>query len=81
MLPEMLGSALLSCSVSSRLHRPAQSLVERLGLLAKHSLAERLSDSMARLEAWVLRRAPEKHAGRRIVTARSLGITRECLYK
>jgi transcriptional regulator of acetoin/glycerol metabolism len=29
----------------------------------------------------VLRRALERHAGRRIATARSLGITREALYK
>ncbi len=34
---------------------------------------------MARFEAWVLRRALERHGQRRIVTACSLGITRECL--
>jgi DNA-binding NtrC family response regulator len=43
--------------------------------------AETLRATMARLESWVLRRALERHAGRRIATARSLGITRECLYK
>ncbi len=43
--------------------------------------SEQLRQTMARLEAWILRRALEKHAGRRIATARSLGITRECLYK
>ncbi|MFQ5514216.1 MAG: sigma-54 interaction domain-containing protein [Myxococcota bacterium] len=43
--------------------------------------SERLRETMARLETWVLRRALERHAGRRIATARSLGITRECLYK
>jgi transcriptional regulator with PAS, ATPase and Fis domain len=43
--------------------------------------SERLRETMARLEAWVLRCALEKHAGRRVATARSLGITRECLYK
>ena len=32
-------------------------------------------------EAWVLRRAFDRHANRRIAPARSLGITRECLYK
>ena len=36
---------------------------------------------MARFEAWVLRRALEHHGQRRIATARSLGITREWLYK
>lgn len=43
--------------------------------------SETLGETMARLEAWVLRRALERHEGRRIATARSLGITRECLYK
>ena len=43
--------------------------------------SETLRETMARLEAWVLRRALERHGGRRIATARSLGITRECLYK
>ncbi len=42
---------------------------------------ETLRETMARLEAWVLRGALEKHDGRRIATARMLGITRECLYK
>jgi DNA-binding NtrC family response regulator len=36
---------------------------------------------MARFEAWVLARALERHAGRRVSTARALGITREALYK
>jgi two-component system NtrC family response regulator len=43
--------------------------------------AETLRETMARLESWVLRGALERHAGKRIATARSLGITRECLYK
>ena len=43
--------------------------------------AETLRATMARLESWVLRRALERHEGRRIATARSLGITREGLYK
>jgi DNA-binding NtrC family response regulator len=34
-----------------------------------------------RLESWVLRRALARHDGRRVATARSLGITREGLYK
>jgi two-component system NtrC family response regulator len=44
-------------------------------------VAEGLRQTMARFEAWVLRRALEQHAGRRIATARALGITREALYK
>jgi DNA-binding NtrC family response regulator len=36
---------------------------------------------MARFESWVLQHALERHGQRRIATARSLGITRECLYK
>jgi len=43
--------------------------------------AETLRETMARLETWVLRRALERHGGKRIATARSLGVTRECLYK
>ncbi len=43
--------------------------------------AECLRETMARFEAWVLWRALKQHGGRRIATARSLGITRECLYK
>ena len=43
--------------------------------------SESLREPMARFEAWVLRGALERHGQRRIATARSLGITRECLYK
>ena len=43
--------------------------------------AETLRATMGRLETWVLRRALERHGGRRVATARSLGITREGLYK
>jgi Nif-specific regulatory protein len=42
---------------------------------------ETLRETMRRLEVWVLRRALERHRGRRIATARALGITREALYK
>jgi transcriptional regulator with PAS, ATPase and Fis domain len=42
---------------------------------------ETLRETMARFETWVLRNALERHSGRRIATARALGITRECLYK
>jgi len=43
--------------------------------------AETLAAQMARLEAWVIRRALAAHGGRRAATARALGITREGLYK
>ncbi len=43
--------------------------------------SESLRETMARFEAWVSLRALERHGQRRIATARSLGITRECLYK
>jgi len=42
---------------------------------------ETLRESMQRLEALMLRRALKAHRGRRAATARSLGITREGLYK
>jgi DNA-binding NtrC family response regulator len=49
--------------------------------LAPSSSTEGLREIMGRFEAWVLRRALEQHGGRRIATARALGITREALYK
>jgi transcriptional regulator with PAS, ATPase and Fis domain len=42
---------------------------------------ETLRETMRRLEVWVLRRALERYRGRRVATARALGITREALYK
>jgi transcriptional regulator with PAS, ATPase and Fis domain len=42
---------------------------------------ETLHESLARAEAWLLRRALDRHEGRRAATARALGITREGLYK
>ena len=42
---------------------------------------ETLRETLRRVETWVLRRALERHADRRIATARALGITREALYK
>jgi transcriptional regulator with GAF, ATPase, and Fis domain len=42
---------------------------------------ETLRDTMDRLEAWLVRRALERHQGRRNDTARHLGLTREGLYK
>jgi len=42
---------------------------------------ESLRETLARVEAWLIRRALETHGGRRSSTARRLGITREGLYK
>ena len=49
--------------------------------LPRDSSGETLRETMERFESWVLRRALEQNDGRRITTARALGITRECLYK
>jgi transcriptional regulator with PAS, ATPase and Fis domain len=43
--------------------------------------AETLRAQLARLEAWLIRRALAAHGGRRAATARTLGVTREGLYK
>ncbi len=42
---------------------------------------ETLRAARDRFEQWYIRGALRRHAGRKIATARSLGITRECLYK
>jgi Nif-specific regulatory protein len=65
---------------------PAERLSERLGqwlepLASVVCDAEPLRDSLARFEAWCLRRALDRNAGRRAETARTLGLTREGLYK
>ncbi len=43
-------------------------------------VGETLRENMNRIEAWLIRRALEQHAGRRAATARKMGITREGLY-
>ncbi len=43
--------------------------------------ADSLRETLARVEAWLIRRALDAHGGRRSATARTLGITREGLYK
>jgi DNA-binding NtrC family response regulator len=43
--------------------------------------AETLREPLARVEAWLLRRALEANQNQRTPTARQLGITREGLYK
>jgi transcriptional regulator with PAS, ATPase and Fis domain len=42
---------------------------------------ENLREALRRIEALLIRRALDAHGGRRAATARSLGITREGLYK
>ena len=42
---------------------------------------EPLSDTLARVEAWLIRSALDRNAGHRSETARRLGLTREGLYK
>jgi len=42
---------------------------------------EPLRETLARIEAWLLRRALDANGGRRAETARRLGLTREGLYK
>ena len=53
-----------------------------LGSLAYSlSLPSSLRNQMDRIEAWLIRRALERHGHRRTATARTLGVTREGLYK
>ena len=47
----------------------------------EHAGDEPLRDTLARVEAWLIRAALERNAGRRSETARRLGLTREGLYK
>jgi two-component system response regulator HydG len=42
---------------------------------------ETLREALERVEAWIIRRSLDQNAGRRTVTARQLGVTREGLYK
>jgi transcriptional regulator with PAS, ATPase and Fis domain len=42
---------------------------------------ESLRQALERIEAWLIRRALDDHGGRRAATARTLGVTREGLYK
>jgi transcriptional regulator with PAS, ATPase and Fis domain len=67
-------SEVTACMLSPQLRGQVQALPPGDG-------SETLAETMGRFEAWVLRRALDRHEGRRIATARSLGITRECLYK
>jgi DNA-binding NtrC family response regulator len=48
---------------------------------ATRAPGETLRETLERVETWILRRSLESHAGRRAETARTLGLTREGLYK
>jgi DNA-binding NtrC family response regulator len=49
--------------------------------LPRDAQSETLRVAVARFESWYLSRSLERNSNRRVVTARELGITRECLYK
>ena len=49
--------------------------------LPRDAQSETLREAVSRFESWYLSRSLERNANRRLVTARELGITRECLYK
>ncbi len=68
------GAEITARMLSPRLHGGAPELT-------RPTAAETLRAAVARFEAWYLKHALERNQQRRIVTARELGITRECLYK
>jgi DNA-binding NtrC family response regulator len=70
---EALGVRHLSTRVQAALHP----IRETAGSDDREALRAR----MARIEAWLIRRALEAHGNRRAATARTLGLTREGLYK
>ncbi len=71
------GEAIVVRHLSDRLQQTLRPLRE----VAQHDGPETLRAQLARIEAWLLRRALDAHHNRRAATARTLGITREGLYK
>jgi transcriptional regulator with PAS, ATPase and Fis domain len=71
------GDAITAAHLSERL-TGALAPIQATGIAPG---AETLQAQLARLEAWLIRRALAAHGGRRAATARALGITREGLYK
>jgi transcriptional regulator with PAS, ATPase and Fis domain len=70
--PDAPLSAELFSSRLTTLLQPVAAMVEP---------GESLRQTMARIEAWLLRRALDSREGKRTATARDLGLTREGLYK
>ena len=73
------GSA--SSQVLSSARMLSTEIQKQSAALPPDAQGETLREARNRFESWYLRRALERHGGRRIATARALGITRECLYK
>jgi Nif-specific regulatory protein len=71
------GEAIVVRHLSERLQETLRPVRE----IAVSEGPESLRAQMGRIEAWLLRRALDAHRGRRAATARTLGITREGLYK
>jgi transcriptional regulator with PAS, ATPase and Fis domain len=69
------GEALTPEHFSDRLAAPFDAVEVQRGP------EEPLRETLARIEAWLIRRALAANGGRRARTARELGITREGLYK
>jgi Nif-specific regulatory protein len=63
--------------LSERLHATLSPIEEA----TRSDAHETLHAQLARVEAWLIRRSLDAHGGRRAATARTLGITREGLYK
>ncbi len=49
--------------------------------LPRDAQSETLREAVSRFVSWYLSRTLERNANRRVISARELGITRECLYK
>ncbi len=71
------GEAIDVRHLSDRLQETLRPLRE----LTQSDAPETLRAQLGRIEAWLLRRALDAHGNRRAATARTLGITREGLYK
>jgi len=71
------GDTIAVRHLSERLHATLSPIEEA----TRSDAHETLHAQMARVEAWLIRRSLDAHGGRRAATARTLGITREGLYK
>ena len=69
------GQVIEPCHLSERLSGALEPVRESV------RKGEALSQTLERIEAWLVRRALHDHGNRRAATARTLGITREGLYK